>query len=147
MLEEPVKRRWEIAAPLETVWQATIQSLVDKGVLLSIVDREDHLIVAKEILEGEGIKHLTIEKFPLKNGTAQITLLLSEKSENKTDVQITCIIEGFTGTHDIYVTSNGKLEKDYFFLITNNLPRKKHYDWLEEEEENGKERQEKEELN
>src|SRR5210317_2233622 len=45
MLEEPVKRYWEVAEPLETVWKATVQSLVDKGVIISILDQEDHLIV------------------------------------------------------------------------------------------------------
>ena len=33
------------------------------------------------------------------------------------------------------MTSNGKLEKDYFLLISNSLPIKKTYKWLEEDTE------------
>jgi hypothetical protein len=139
MLEEPVKRYWEVSEPLKTVWEATVQSLVDKGVIISIMDKEDHLIVAEEILEKGNIRHLIAERGSLQGGTARLTILLSEKSETRTSVQINCVIEGFTGSYKVYATSNGKLEKDYFFSITNNLPTKKHYPWLEDDTEGGEE--------
>lgn len=133
MLEEPVKRYWEVSEPLKTVWEATVQSLVDKGVIISILDKEDHLIVAEEILEKGNIRNLIAERGSLEGGTARLTILLSEKSETRTSIQINCVIEGFTGSYNVYATSNGKLEKDYFFSITNNLPTKKHYPWLEDD--------------
>jgi hypothetical protein len=135
MLEEPVKRYWEMSEPLETVWKATVQSLVDKGVIISILDKEDHLIVAEEILEEGNIRNLIAERGSLESGMARITLLLTEKSESRTGIQINCVIQGYTGRYNVYATSNGNLEKDYFFSITNNLPTKKHYKWLEEETE------------
>jgi len=133
MLEEPVKRYWEVSEPLKTVWEATVQSLVDKGVIISILDKEDNLIVAEEILEKGNIRNLIAERGSLEGGTARLTILLSEKSETRTSIQINCVIEGFTGSYNVYATSNGKLEKDYFFSITNNLPTKKHYPWLEDD--------------
>lgn len=135
MLEEPVKRYWEMSEPLETVWKATVQSLVDKGVIISILDKEDHLIVAEEILEEGNIRNLIAERGSLESGMARITLLLTEKSESRTGIQINCVIQGYTGRYNVYATSNGNLEKDYFFSITNNLPTKKRYKWLEEETE------------
>jgi hypothetical protein len=137
MLEEPVKRNWEVAEPLETVWSAMVQSLVDKGVIISILDKEDHLIVAEEILEEGNIRNLIAERGSLESGMARITLLLTEKSESRTRIQINCVIQGYTGRYNVYATSNGNLEKDYFFSITNNLPTKKSYEWLEEEKEEG----------
>ena len=137
MLEEPVKRYWEVAEPLETVWKATVQSLVDKGVIISILDQEDHLIVAEEILEEGNIRHLIAERGSLESGMARITLLLTEKSGSITGIQINCIIQGHTGRYNVYATSNGNLEKDYYFSITNNLPTKKSYKWLEEDTEEG----------
>lgn len=133
MLEEPVKRYWEVSEPLKTVWEATVQSLVDKGVIISILDKADNLIVAEEILEKGNIRNLIAERGSLEGGTARLTILLSEKSETRTSIQINCVIEGFTGSYNVYATSNGKLEKDYFFSITNNLPTKKHYPWLEDD--------------
>ena len=138
MLEEPVKRYWEVSEPLKTVWEATVQSLVDKGVIISILDKEDNLIVAEEILEKGNIRNLIAERGSLEGGTARLTILLSEKSETRTSIQINCVIEGFTGSYNVYATSNGKLEKDYFFSITNNLPTKKHYPWLEDDTAEGK---------
>ena len=138
MLEEPVKRNWEVAEPLETVWKATVQSLVDKGVIISILDKEDHLIVAEEILEAGNIRNLIAERGSLESGMARVTLLLTEKSESRTGIQINCVIQGYTGRYNVYATSNGNLEKDYFFSITNNFPTKKSYQWLEEEKEEGK---------
>ena len=137
MLEEPVKRYWEVAEPLETVWKATVQSLVDKGVIISILDQEDHLIVAEEILEEGNIRNLIAERGSLESGMARITLLLTEKSGSITGIQINCVIQGHTGRYNVYATSNGNLEKDYYFSITNNLPTKKSYKWLEEETEKG----------
>ena len=137
MLEEPVKRYWEVTEPLETVWKATVQSLVDKGVIISILDQEDHLIVAEEILEEGNILNLIAERGSLESGMARITLLLTEKSRSRTGIQINCVIQGHTGRYNVYATSNGNLEKDYYFSITNNLPTKKSYKWLEEETEEG----------
>ena len=137
MLEEPVKRYWEVAEPLETVWKATVQSLVDKGVIISILDQEDHLIVAEEILEEGNIRNLIAERGSLESGMARITLLLTEKSGSITGIQINCVIQGHTGRYNVYATSNGNLEKDYYFSITNNLPTKKSYKWLEEDTEEG----------
>ena len=142
MLEEPVKRYWEISEPLSTVWKATVQSLVDKGVIISILDKEDHLIVAEEILEEGNIRNLIAERGSLESGMARITFLLTEKSESRTGIQINCVIQGYTGRYNVYATSNGNLEKDYFFSITNNLPTKKSYKWLEEETEEGEDLQE-----
>jgi len=141
MLEEPVKRYWEVTEPLETVWKATIQSLVDKGVIISILDKEDHLIVAEEILGEGNIRNLIAERGPLEQGTARITLLLTEKAESRTGIQINSVIQGYTGRYNVYATSNGNLEKDYFFSISNNLPTKKSYKWLEEEIEKGEDLQ------
>jgi hypothetical protein len=135
MLEEPVTRYWEVAEPLETVWKATVQSLVDKGVIISILDQEDHLIVAEEILEEGNIRHLIAERGALEGGMARVTLLLTEKSGSRTGIQINCVIQGYTGRYNVYATSNGNLEKDYYFSITNNLPTKKSYKWLEEKTE------------
>ena len=148
MLEEPVKRYWEVSEPLKTVWEATVQSLVDKGVIISILDKEDHLIVAEEILEKGNIRNLIAERGSLEGGTARITILLAEKSETSTTLQINCVIEGFTGSYNVYATSNGKLERDYFFSITNNLPTKKHYPWLEDDTAEGEavEKEEKQQL-
>ena len=145
MLEEPVERYWEVAEPLETVWKATVQSLVDKGVIISILDKEDHLIVVEEILEEGNIQNLIAERGSLQSGRARLTLLLTEKSESKTAIQINCVIEGFTGRYNVYATSNGNLEKDYYFSITNNLPTKKRYKWLDEETEKVEKVQEVEE--
>ena len=137
MLEEPVIRTWEVAEPVETVWSALVQSLVDKGVIISILDKEDHLIVAEEILEEGNIRNLIAERGSLESGMARITFLLTEKSESRTGIQINCVIQGHTGRYNVYATSNGNLEKDYYFSITNNLPTKKSYKWLEEDTEEG----------
>jgi hypothetical protein len=36
--------------------------------------------------------------------------------------------------YPIKVTSNGKLERDYYLLISGSLPKEKTYEWLEDVE-------------
>lgn len=133
MLVEPIKRYWEVPTPLEAVWKASLQALVDKGVIISILDKDDHLIVVEEMMEGGEMQRLTAERSFLQSGMARVTLLFTEKTEKTTGVTINSSLQGFTGRHNVFLTSNGSLEKDYFFLIANNLPTRRTYKWLEEE--------------
>lgn len=135
MIDEPIKRYWEVEAPIETTWKSSLHALVDKGVLISILDKDNHLMVLEEMLEGGAFKQVTAEKAHFFGGLARVTLLFTEKTGEKTGININIVLQGFTGRYYLYVTSNGKLEKDYFLLISNNLPRKKTYKWLEEDAE------------
>lgn len=133
MLEEPIKRYWEVEAPLEVTWKASLQALVEKGVIISIIDKENNLMVLEEMLGGGAFQRVTAERGFFYSGLARVTLLFTEKSEGKTGVNINTALQGFTGRYYVYVTSNGNLEKDYFLLIANNLPIKRTYKWLEED--------------
>jgi hypothetical protein len=144
MIEEPIKRYWEVEAPLELIWKTSVQALVDKGVSISIIDKANNLMVVEETLDGGGFKRVTAEKGYFYGGMARVTLLFTEKSQEKTGININTTLQGFTGRYYAYVTSNGNLEKDYFLLISNNLPIKRTYKWLEEDK--GKAEKEKEEI-
>lgn len=135
MIDEPIERYWEVEAPLEVTWKASLQALVDKGVLISILDKDNYLMVLEEMLEGGAFQRVTAERGFFYSGLARVTLLFTEKSKEKTGININTALQGFKGRYYLYVTSNGKLEKDYFLLISNSLPRKKTYKWLEEDTE------------
>ena len=139
MLDEPIKRYWEVEVPLEVAWKASVQALVEKGVIISILDKENSLMVLEETLEGGAFQRVTAERGFFYSGLARVTLLFTEKPEEKTGININSALQGFTGRYYLYVTSNGNLEKDYFLLISNNLPIKRTYKWLEEDEEGDKE--------
>jgi hypothetical protein len=133
MIEEPIKRFWEIEAPLERTWKASLQALVEKGVMISILDKEDHLMVVEEVLGGGEFQRVTAERGSVNSGVARVTLLFTEKAEDRTGIHINTVLQGFKGNHYLFATSNGNLEKDYYLLISNNLPIKKTYKWLEDD--------------
>jgi len=135
MIDEPIKRYWEVGAPLEVAWKASLQALVDKGVLISTLDKDNYLMVLEEMLDGGAFQRVTAERAHFYGGLARVTLLFTKKPEEKTGININTALQGFTGRYSFYVTSNGKLEKDYFLLISNNLPVKRTYKWLEEDTE------------
>jgi hypothetical protein len=138
MIEEPIKRYWEVEAPLEVAWKASLEALVDKGVLISILDKDNYLMVLEEMLDGGSFQRVTAERGRFFGGMARVTMLFTEKPEEKTGININTALQGFTGRYYLFVTSNGKLEKDYFLLISNSLPRKRIYKWLEEDTEGDK---------
>jgi len=135
MIDEPIKRYWEVEAPLEVAWKASLQALVDKGVLISTIDKNNYFMVLEEMLDGGAFQRVTAERSHFYGGLVRVTLLFTEKSKEKTGININSALQGFTGRYYFYVTSNGKLEKDYFLLISNNLPVKRTYKWLEEDAE------------
>lgn len=135
MIDEPIKRHWEVKVPLEVAWKVSVQALVEKGVIISILDKDNHLMVLEEILEGGDFQRVTAERGVFYSGLARVTLLFTEKSKEETGININTALQGFTGSYYLYVTSNGNLEKDYFLLISNNLPIKRTYKWLEEDTE------------
>lgn len=137
MIEEPVERYWEVEVPMEATWKASIKALVEKGVMISILDKDNHLMVLEEPLGSGSFCRVTAEKGRFFSGVARVTLLFTEKSKEKTGININTALQGFTGRYYLYVTSNGKLEKDYYLLISNSLPIKKTYKWLEEDTEEG----------
>ena len=134
MIEEPIKRFWEIEAPLETAWKASLQALVEKGVMISILDKENHLMVVEEVLSGGEFQRVTAERGSFYSGMARVSLLFTEKPEEKTGVHINTVLQGYKGNYYLYATSNGNLEKDYYLLMINNLPIKRTYEWLEEDD-------------
>jgi hypothetical protein len=132
MIQEPVKRYFEVDASLDAVWKSSVQALVEKGVIISIIDRENNLIVVEEMLDGGAFQRTTAEKAYFYSGLARVSLLFTDKGEKGTGININSVLQGFTGRYNLYVTSNGALEKDYFLLIQNNLPVRKTYKWLED---------------
>jgi hypothetical protein len=134
MIQEPVKRYFEVDTSLDTVWKSSVQALVEKGVIISIIDRENNLMVVEEMLDGGAFQRTTAEKAYFYSGLARVSLLFTDKGEQGTGININSVLQGFTGRYNLYVTSNGNLEKDYFLLIQNNLPIRKTYKWLEDSE-------------
>jgi hypothetical protein len=132
MIQEPVKRSFEVDSSLDTVWKSSVQALVEKGVIISIIDKENSLIVVEEMLDGGAFQRTTAEKAYFYSGLARVSLLFTDQGEKGTGININSVLQGFTGRYNFYVTSNGALEKDYFLLIQNNLPVRKTYKWLED---------------
>jgi len=132
MIQEPVKRYFEVDTSLDTVWKSSVQALVEKGVIISIIDKENCLIVVEEMLDGGAFQRTTAEKAYFYSGLARVSLLFTDQGEKGTGININSVLQGFTGRYNYYVTSNGALEKDYFLLIQNNLPVRKTYKWLED---------------
>ena len=135
MMEHRVERYWEVDLPRNEVWSALLKGLVEKGVMISIIDKEDSLIVVEETMEEGAFRRLTAEQRTFTSGVARVTLLLVDTHSGKTGIYINASLQGFTGRSYFHVTSNGNLERDYFLLISNNLPLKKTYNWLDEGEE------------
>ena len=132
MMEHTVRRYWEIDVPREELWRALLKGVVEKGVMISIIDKDDNLIVVEETMEGGIFQRFAAETRTLSGGLARVTLLLIEINKVKTGVYISARLQGYTGRRYIHVTSNGNLEKDYFLLLSSNLSLKKTYEWLEE---------------
>ena len=99
--------------------------------MISILDKENSLMVLEEVLSGGDFKRVTAERDTFYGGMARVTLLFTEKPGKKTGININTVLQGFRGSYSSYATSNGNLEKDYFLLISNNLPIKRTYQWLE----------------
>jgi hypothetical protein len=141
MMEKPVQKLFTLEAPLDLAWKSTIQALVEKGVSISILDKENHLIVVEEQMDGENFQQFTAEREFFLSGLARLNILFQEEREGKLKLYITSTLQGYTGRWVVYATSNGKVERDYFLLITNNLPQKRTYPWLDKQKEGGKDTQ------
>jgi len=135
MIEKPIEKLFTLEAPLDLAWRSTIQALVEKGVNISILDKENYLIVVEEQINGENFRQFTAERKFFLNGVARLNILFQEESQGRLKVFINSTLQGYTGRWIVYATSNGKIEKDYFLLITNNLPQKKTYPWLDKQKE------------
>ena len=135
MLSKPVTNTWIIDAPNETLWKSSIAALVDKGVQLDIIDKETGLIVVVENFDRGSINQYIAEPYSFYGGQARINILFSEENGNKTQVTIKPTMFGFGRSYyPAKVTSNGKLERDYYLIISGSLPREKTYEWLEDVE-------------
>lgn len=131
MIEKPIEKSFVIDAHLDKAWKATIQALVEKGVNIVTLDKENHLIIVEEPISGENFDQYIAERQFFVQGLARVNLLFQEEGEGRLRLIINSTLQGFTGRWTVYVTSNGKIEKDYYLLITNNLQPKKSYPWLE----------------
>ena len=135
MLSEPITNTWIIDAPLETLWKSSIAALVDKGVQLDILDKESGLIVGVENFDRGSVNQYVAEPYSFAGGQARVNILFLEEDANKTQLTIRPTMFAFgRSSYPAKVTSNGKLERDYYLLISGSLPRERTYEWLEEEE-------------
>lgn len=135
MLPKPVDNTWTIAAPLGTIWKSAIQALVDKGLQIDIVDKEPGLIVAVENLDGGNFSEYISESHSFPAGEAKVNILFADKDENSTLVTIKPSMFGLGRTYiPLKMTSNGKLERNYYLIISGTLPKGKNYKWLIETE-------------
>ena len=131
MLPKPVENTWTIPAPLDTIWKSGIQALVNKGVEIDIVDKESGLIAAVENLDGGKFSEYIAEPHTFPAGEAKANILFAEKDENSTLVTIKPSMFGLGRTYTpLKMTSNGKLERDYYLIISGTLPKGKSYKWL-----------------
>lgn len=135
MLSEPVTNSWTIDAPLETLWKSSITALVDKGVQIDILDKESGIIVGVENFDSGSVNQYVAEPYSFAGGQARVNILFVPQDANKTHLTIKPTMFGFGRSYyPAKVTSNGKLERDYYLLISGSLPREKTYKWLEDEE-------------
>jgi hypothetical protein len=135
MLPKPVENTWTIDAPLDMLWKSGIQGLVDKGVQIDIVDKDSGLIVAVENFDGGKFSEYIAEPQAFPAGEAKVNILFAKRDEKTTVVTIKPSLFGQGRTYiPLKMTSNGKLERDYFLIISGTLRKGKNYQWLEEAE-------------
>jgi len=134
MLSEPITNTWTIDAPVATLWKSSISALVDKGVQIDILDKESGLIVGVENFDRGSVNQYVADPYSFAGGQARVNILFVEADVNKTQLTIKPTMFAFGRSYyPAKVTSNGKLERDYYLLISGSLPRERTYEWLEEE--------------
>jgi hypothetical protein len=135
MLPKPVQNTWTIEAPFETLWKSSIAALVDRGVQIDILDKETGLIVGVENFDRGSFDQYIAEPYSFFGGQTRINILFNKENDNKTQVTIRPTMFGLGRSfYPLKVTSNGKLERDYYLLISGSLPKEKTYEWLEDVE-------------
>lgn len=135
MISKPVENTWTLEAPIENLWKSGIEALVDKGVQVDILDKETGLIVVVENFDGSSFNQYVAEPYSFYAGQARVNILLTKKNETNTQVTIKSAMFGLGRTYvPAKVTSNGKLERDYYLVIAGCLPKGKTYKWLEDVE-------------
>jgi len=135
MIAKPVQTTWIIEAPLETLWKSSIEALVEKGAQIKILDKATSLIVVEEFFDSTAFSQYIAEPYGFYGGKAEINILFTQQKENTTQVNIKPALFGIgRSAFPIKVTSNGKLERDYYLLISGSIPKEKTYPWLEEVE-------------
>ena len=135
MLIEPVENSWIINAPMETLWQSGVVALVEKGVEIDILDKEAGLIVVVDHFGGNSFSNYVADLSTFYGGQARTNILFLPEQQDRTRLTIKPTLLGWgRGPVPIEVTSNGKLERSYYMLISESLPREKTYEWLEDPE-------------
>jgi hypothetical protein len=135
MLAKPVNNTWTIDSSFEILWKSGIEALVVKGAQIDILDKETGLIVAVERIDSRSFNQYVAEPYGFAGGEARVNILFIKKAENKTQVTIKPTLFGLGRSYyPTKVTSNGKLERDYYLLLSGSLPTEKTYEWLEDVE-------------
>jgi hypothetical protein len=135
MLLEPVESSWIIDAPLETLWQSGVVALVEKGVEIDILDKEAGLIVVVDHFGGNSFGNYVADLSTFYGGEARTNILFIPEGQNQTRLTIKPTLLGWGRSPvPLEVASNGKLERGYYMLIAESLPRDKTYEWLEDSE-------------
>ena len=75
MISKPVQNTWVIDAPMEPLWKATIEALVDKGAQIKILDQETGLIVIEEFLDRSTFDTYSAEPYGFYGGQVQTNIL------------------------------------------------------------------------
>jgi hypothetical protein len=135
MLDKPVEKSWLIEGSLDVLWKASIKALVEKGVDIQVIDETNDLIIVEELFEGYAFGEVTADRGAgFFGGRARVNILFEEAEPSKTRLTINPVLEGYgRSPMPMKATSNGKLERDYYQIIYNSIPREKTYDWLEDE--------------
>lgn len=135
MIPKPVENTWKIDAPVETLWKSSIEALVDKGVQVKILDKESGLIVIEENFDDASFSQYIADPYNFYGGQARINILFTKQNEGSTQVTIRPALFGLGRSPlPIKATSNGRMERDYYLLISGSLPKEKTYKWLEDAE-------------
>jgi len=135
MLTKPVQNTWTVDAPFEVLWKFSIQALVEKGVQVDILDKEAGLIVVGDNFDQGSFSQYIAEPYHFYGGQARVNILFTKEKENKTRVTIKPILFGLGRSYyPIKVSSNGKLERDYYLIISGSIPKEKTYKWLKDVE-------------
>ena len=135
MIPKPVQNNWVIKAPMESLWKPSIQAFIDKGLQIEILDKETGLLVVEENFDGRAFTQYTADQYNFFMGRARVNVLFTKRDENTTQVTIKPALFGLgRAPFPIEVTSNGKLERNYYLLISASINTEKTYKWLEDAE-------------
>jgi hypothetical protein len=137
-MTKPLQKEKEFNAGFENTWNASLPILVKSGGIIKNMDAEIGLIITEFLLSSSQLAETVLQSVSGSGGSqgkCVMNILIKRIDDDRTNVFLNTkfIVETYSQfggkVGEVFLSSNGKIEEDFFEKLSLALGEKK-YEWL-----------------